>query len=433
MKPMYLAKKSTPFLPCSHQVSKADVLIIGGGAAGLSVAASLLRRRSHFSIAIVEPQDKHYYQPGWTLVGGGEFDHSKTERPMSRCIPKGVQWINGAVAEFEPEGNIVALTGGEHISYRILIVCPGIQLNWNAIEGLPETLGKNNVTSNYLFDLAPYTWRLVQSLKSGVALFTQPPMPIKCPAGPQKAMYLSCDHWQRQGVLSKIRVEFNSASEVLFSVPEFVPPLMQYVKTYNVELALTTSLKAIDGPAHKAWFDVKYDDGSDKMVEKTFDMIHVVPPQSAPEFVRKSSLANPEGWVEVDPETLRHSRYSNIFSLGDVCSAPNAKTAAAVRKQAPVVAENVLSALESREIRAIYNGYGSCPVIVERGKVILAEFGYGGKLLPTFPLDPLKPRKSFWVLKRKVIPFVYWDLMMKGREWLIHPQTKTPARQRYVV
>ena len=211
----------------------------------------------NLSIAIVEPQDKHYYQAGWTLVGGGAFDYSKTKRPMSRCIPKGAQWINGAASEFAPERNVVVLKSGEHIGYRILIICPGIQLNWDAIEGLPETLGKNNVTSNYLVDLAPYTWQIVQSLKEGTALFTQPLMPIKCPAGPQKAMYLSCDHWRRQGALGNFQVEFNSASGVLFSVPEFVPPLMQYVRRYNVKLALTTNLKAIDGPARKAWFQAQ--------------------------------------------------------------------------------------------------------------------------------------------------------------------------------
>ena len=185
------------------------------------------------------------------------------------------------------------------------------------------------------------------------------------------------------------------------------------------------------GQREKLGFRLRLDDGAIETVEKTFDMIHVVPPQSAPDFVRESPLASAEGWVEVDPETLRHKRYSNIFSLGDVCSAPNAKTAAAVRKQAPVVAENVVAALDGGELRAIYNGYGSCPIIVERGKVILAEFGYGGKLLPTFPLDPLKPRKSFWLLKQKVIPYVYWDLMLKGREWLTTTRLRAdrPNRQ----
>ena len=158
-----------------------------------------------------------------------------------------------------------------------------------------------------------------------------------------------------------------------------------------------------------------------RTVEKDFDMIHVVPPQTAPDFVRKSALADAAGWVEVSPETLQHPRYGNVFGVGDACSAPNAKTAAAVRKQAPVVAENVLALLDGKELRAIYDGYGSCPLTVERGKVILAEFGYGGKLLPTFPLEPTTPRRSAWLLKARILPHLYWDVMLKGREWLCAP------------
>lgn len=399
-----------------------DTLIVGGGAAGCSVAASLLKRRPGLSVAIVEPRDIHYYQPGWTLVGGGIFDRARTERPMARAIPKGVKWIRAAVAGFEPERNAVVLEDGARLSYRTLIAAPGLTLRWNAIEGLSDTLGRNGVTSNYLFDLAPYTWQLVQGLRAGTAIFTQPPMPIKCAGAPQKALYLSCDYWRRKGVLDEIDVEFQTAAGVLFGVADFVPPLMKYMDRYGAQPNFNSQLVAVDGPAHKAWFDVKKGDGVVQRIERRFDMIHVVPPQSAPDFIRQSPLADSVGWIEVDPETLRHKRYGNVFGLGDGCSAPNAKTAAAVRKQAPVVAENALAVLDGRGPRALYDGYGSCPLTVERGKVILAEFGYGGKLLPTFPLDPRVPRWLAWKLKAEWMPGIYWDLMLRGREWLAEPK-----------
>jgi sulfide:quinone oxidoreductase len=398
-----------------------DVVIVGGGAAGIATASSLLHRRPELSIAIVEPREQHYYQPGWTLVGANVFDRRRTERLMSSVMPRRVTWIRAAAADFEADKNCVVLEDGERVGYRALVAAPGIKLNWQAIEGLEATLGHNGVTSNYLFDMAPYTWELVRALRSGRALFTQPAMPIKCAGAPQKAMYLSCDHWRQQAVLKDIEVEFNLAGAVLFGVKEFVPPLMRYVERYGAQLAFNSNLKAVDGPARKAWFDIKSGDGAVRTVEKSFDMIHVVPPQTAPDFVRQSALADAAGWVEVNPETLQHVRYGNIFGLGDACSAPNAKTAAAVRKQAPVVAENVLAMLDGKDIRAIYDGYGSCPLTVERGKVILAEFGYGGKLLPTFPLDPTKARRSAWVLKARLLPHLYWDVLLKGREWLCAP------------
>jgi sulfide:quinone oxidoreductase len=403
-----------------------EVLVVGGGAAGIAVAASLLRRRSEAAVAIVEPQDKHYYQPAWTLVAGGLFDPSKTERPMRHCIPKGVQWIRASVAAFDPAGNAVVLDDGERIGYRVLVICPGLQLNWHAIEGLPETLGRNGVTSNYRFELASYTWQLVRTLREGAAIFTQPPMPIKCPAAPLKALYLSSDIWRRRGTLGRIEVKLNISGAALFSVPLFVPALLNYVDRYNAALSLKTTLAAIDGPARKAWFEIQNEDGSVRRVAESFDMIHVVPPQSAPDFVRRSPLANGEGWVDVDPATLRHRRYDNVFSLGDACSAPCTKTAAAVRKQAPVVATNIAAQLSNRQPCTTYDGYGSCPIVVERGKVLLAEFGYGGTPMATFPLDPVKPRRSFWFMKRYILPFVYWHLMMTGREVLAGPTG--PAR-----
>jgi len=399
-----------------------DVVVIGGGSGGISTAASILRRRPTLSIALIEPSDKHYYQPGWTLVGGGVFDRAQTERPMSSVIPSGVKWVRAAVSAFEPEDSQVVLEDGERIAYRTLVASPGIKLDWAAVEGLKDTLGKNGVTSNYMFEMAPYTWELVQSLRGGKAIFTQPPMPIKCAGAPQKAMYLACDAWLLNGALKDIDVEFDTAGGVLFGVQHFVPSLMEYVKKYNASLCYNSNLKAVDGPAKTAWFDVKQEDGSVEVVEKSFDMIHVCPPQLAPDFVRESPLADAAGWIEVSPETLQHVRYGNIFGLGDACSAPNAKTAAALRKQSPTVAENVLAVLDGKGPRAIYDGYGSCPLTVERGKIVLAEFGYGGKLLPTFPfLDAKKPSRSAWFLKEKLLPWIYWDLMLKGQEWLAGP------------
>jgi sulfide:quinone oxidoreductase len=394
---------------------------VGGGAAGCAVSASLKRRRPTLKIAIIEPKETHFYQPGWTLVGGGVFDRRKTSRPMADCIPEGVDWIKAAVARFEPAGNAVLLEDGTPIGYSTLIAAPGLELRWDLIEGLKETLGRNGVTSNYQFDLAPYTWELVQGMKGGTALFTQPPMPIKCAGAPQKAMYLSCSFWEKRRVLKNIKVEFNNAGGVLFGVKEYVPPLMKYVTRYGADLAFNSNLKAIDGPNRMAVFEVKKEDGSVARVTKSFDMIHVVPPQSAPEFIRTSPLADGAGWVDVNPETLRHKSFGNVFALGDAGSTPNAKTAAAVRKQAPIVAENVLAVLDGQNPRAIYDGYGSCPLTVEHGKVIMAEFGYGGKLLPSFPWDSTKPRWSAWFAKVSLLPWLYFDLMLKGREWLATP------------
>ncbi|MEM5581762.1 TIGR01244 family sulfur transferase [Roseibium sp. AS2] len=407
-----------------------DVVIVGGGAAGISVASSLLSRNSDLDIAIIDPADVHYYQPGWTMVGGGIFEAADTAKTMGSLIPRGVHWIRSAVAAFEPKDNAVILDGCRVVKYDRLVVCPGLKLDWHRVEGLVDTLGKNGVTSNYRYDLAPYTWELVQNMREGRALFTQPPMPIKCAGAPQKAMYLSGDHWLRSGRLDKIDIQFMNAGGVLFGVKDYVPALMEYVKRYDADLNYFHNLVSIDGPARKAVFEVKEPDKDVRRIETEFDMIHVTPPQTAPDFIRVSPLADAAGWVDVDQATLRHATYDNVWSLGDVMNAPNAKTAAAARKQAPVVAANIVSDIRGHSATAQYDGYGSCPLTVERGKIVLAEFGYGGTLLPSFPrwlVDGTRPTRTAWLLKERILPPVYWRAMLRGKEWLAKPEKVSAA------
>ena len=401
------------------------VVIIGGGAAGIATASSLLARDPGLDIAIIDPADVHYYQPGWTLVGCGVFDAAETARTMASTIPRGVHWIKAAVAAFEPDGNAVILDGCRVVRYQQLVVCPGLKLDWHAIEGLSETLGRNGVTSNYLYHLAPYTWELVQNLRGGRAIFTQPPMPIKCAGAPQKAMYLSADHWKRGGVLDQIQIEFCSAGAVLFGVAAYVPALMEYINAYSIDLNFGYTLTRVDGPSRTATFSRLNPDGSKDTVTREFDILHVVPPQVAPDFIRVSPLADAAGWVDVDPSTLRHKKWGNIHGLGDVTNTSNAKTAAAARKQAPVVAHNVLAAIGKAKGIALYDGYGSCPLTVERGKIVLAEFTYGGALAPSFPawlVDGTRPSRLAWFLKERILPPLYWKGMLKGREWMAKPE-----------
>ncbi len=395
-----------------------EVLIIGGGSGGIGVAASLLKRQSTLDIMIVEPSDDHYYQPAWTLVGGGAFKAKDTVRPMKSVMPNGTTWIQASAEKIEPEQNLVTLSDGKSVQYEQLIVSPGLRLAWEKIEGLAETLGKNGVTSNYRYDLAPYTWELVSSINNGKVIFTQPAMPIKCAGAPQKAMYLSGDHWFKRGNLNQMDIEFNLATPALFGVKAYVEPLMEYVKKYRAKLVFTSNLVKVDGDKKLAWFDIKDADGNVTQVEKSFDIIHVVPPQVAPDVISKSPLADAGGWCEVDHHTLQHPRFPNVFAVGDICGTPNAKTAAAARKQVVVVAENLMSFRSNIALLSFYDGYGSCPLTVEKGKVILAEFGYGGKLLPTFAIDSTKPRRSAWFLKATLLPWIYWNCMLKGREWL---------------
>ncbi len=401
-----------------------SVVIVGGGAGGISVAARLKRMSNNLDIVVVDPSEFHYYQPAWTLVGGGQFDIAKTRRSMRDCLPAGVELVPGRVTAFEPEHNAVVLEGGAKIGYKFLVVAAGIQIDWDGIEGLTDTLGRNGVTSNYRFDLAPYTWRCIQQFRGGTALFTQPPMPIKCAGAPQKILYLAADYFRKNRIAADIR--FMTPGPSMFGVPFYAKALESVMRDYQAKPCFGHKLMRVDGPSKTAYFEVTTD-GTKSVQETKFDMLHVVPPQSAPRFIRESPLADTAGWVDVDKATLRHTRFANIFGIGDCTSTPNSKTAAAVKNQMPVVATNLMAALTGHGKTMTYDGYASCPLTTSAGKVMLAEFCYDGVVTPSFPIDPRSPRKIYWWLKQSFLPYLYWNIVIKGKRWpLTHKRRDFP-------
>ena len=395
-----------------------QIIVVGGGNAGLSVASKLLLANKKLDIAIIEPSDKHYYQPAWTLVGAGTFEIAKTEKPEADYIPKGATWIKDAVASFDPEQNSLTCASGQQYTYSALVVVPGIQLDWKAIEGLPETLGKNGVSSNYSFKTAPYTWELIKNFKGGTAVFTNPPTPVKCGGAPHKIMWLACDYWRKQGILDKCNVHFVSGGSVLFGVPEYRKTLEAKAAEYGVHIHLKHNVTAIDANNHTIYFEGPNAQGAMEKHQMQYDMLHVVPHQSAPDFVKHSPLADastPLGWVEVDKHTFKHTRYPNVFSCGDACNAPASRTGAAIRKQAPVMVDHILAYFENRQSTKSYNGYSACPIPTAYGRLMLAEFDYDNKPAMTFPVDQTKPRWSMWLLKKYVLPWLYWHRILQGK------------------
>ena len=390
-----------------------QIVIVGGGNAGISLAAQLLRKNHALDIAIIDPTDKHYYQPAWTLVGGGVFDIASTERSQASVMPSGVKWIKQKATGFTPEENRVNLDSGA-VTYDYLVVCAGIQLNWNAIKGLTETLGKNNVCSNYSFESAPYTFECIKNFKGGKAIFHNPSTPVKCGGAPHKIMYLATDYFRKHGVLPKADVQYWSGGARLFAVPKYEKTLLEVVKRGNIKLNFMYNLTEIDGPNKKATFVGFGEANKDEVRVVDFDMIHVTPPQSAPDFIKNSSLANAGGWVDVDKGTLQHVRHANIFSLGDSSGLPTSKTGAAIRKQAPVVVQNLLDCIAGRTPSELYTGYTSCPVVTGYGKLVLAEFDYTNTPMETFPFDQSQERWSMYLLKKYILPRMYWSAILKG-------------------
>ena len=391
-----------------------DILILGGGTAGLTVASQLAQRVGGHQIGIVEPSAMHYYQPLWTLVGGGIFPREDSAREERDLIPDAVTWIHDAVTSLDPATRSVVTTTSGTLTYDFLVVAPGVAPQWTKIPGLVESVGKpgTGVVSNYSYETVAATWEAIRSFRGGTALFTEPVTPVKCGGAPQKIMYLAEEAFRANGVREQSRVVFMNAKPTLFTAPYYIPALERVIKSRGMEVQLGQELVALRPDAREAVFrDVKT--GAEQVVR--YDMVHVTPPLSPPDFARTSPLANSDGWIEVDKFSLQHVRYPEVFGLGDASNLPTSKTGAAIRKQAPVVVENLLAHRAGQPPAARYDGYTSCPVVTGRGKLIMAEFNYAKEPVETFPADQRVERFSMYALKAYMLPRLYWHGMLRGR------------------
>lgn len=414
------------------------ILIIGGGTAGITVAAQLKRKGKSISIGLIEPSENHFYQPAWTLVGAGAFDFEKTKRKEADFIPKGVEWIKDYATGFDPENNAVLTKNSGSITYDYLVVAPGLVMNFDLLPGLKEAMETDSVGSVYT-DPQKF-WKILQNFKGGNAVFTQPTTPIKCGGAPQKIMYLSEHFFRKRGIRKDTNVIFATPGTVIFGVKEIAETLTKIIQSRDIYFKPFYAPVKIDGQKKEITFkfikpdteniesviDPKLSESvsCDTEITIKYDLLHLAPPQEAPEFIKNSSLVYQEGpnkgWLEVDINTLQHLKYPNIFGLGDVVGLPTAKTGAAVRKQAPVVVGNILELIKRQKIGTkIYEGYSSCPLVTGYGKMVLAEFKYNN-IRDSHPLiskfvDTTKEQFSMWLLKKYGLPFIYWNLMLRGK------------------
>lgn len=409
-----------------------QILIIGGGTAGIMVAAQLIKQKKRTKVAIIEPAEVHFYQPAWTLVGAGTYDYDNTARPMASVIPKQATWIKDRATGFDPENNTVHTASSGDITYDYLVVAPGLAYNMDLVPGLGDAIDKGVVCSNYTDP--KHTWEVIKNFKGGTALFTQPTTPIKCGGAPQKIMYLAESHWEKSGARKDTEVVFATPGTTIFGVPEIRETLMEVVNRKDINLRFGYQLKKIDAENQIAWYafadHMKEHNHKDIKIEKDgeltgihYDMLHTAPPSVAPAFVRNSALANEAGWMTVDHETMQHEEYPNIFGLGDIAALPTAKTGAAIRKQVPIVVDNIDLLIKSNHLgRKAYNGYSSCPLVTDYGKMVLAEFDYDNKFTPDPKLKQMLIRDSskeswrLWMLKKYILPYLYWNKMMRGQD-----------------
>jgi Uncharacterized NAD(FAD)-dependent dehydrogenases len=411
--------------------SKANgkIVIVGGGAAGLSMAARLENWLDSPDITLIDPSDRQYYQPGFTLIASGVYTADEVWKKQEDCIPDGVNWLKDSVVAIDPERNSVTTSANGNISYDFLVLTTGLQTNWEKVEGITkDTLGVGNAHSIYDYEGARKTWIAIQSFvqTGGRGVYTDTYTKHKCGGAPKKICLLTEHHARKQDKRENVALDFFTASKALYDVAHYTPRLEEIYKERNVPINLNMQLKGVDTEAKRAHFErVTTVDGVKTYtpVIEDYDFLHFTPPMTAPDFLRDSGLCTTtdkdevETWVPVDKHTLVHTKYPNVISLGDCSNQPTSKTSAAIRMQVPVAAKNLISIMEGKEPTESYNGYAACPIITDYGHVLLCEFDYDKKPATSFPftmMDTSQELWAAWLLKVYVLKPLYFYGMIKG-------------------
>ena len=401
--------------------SRARILILGAGAAGLAAASRLVRRLDGAEITLIDRRREHLYQPGFTLVAAGLKSKDYVVSATRDHVPAGANLIEEAAAEIDPVSRTVTTESGRRLSYDFLIVATGLALDYGAIEGMDVArIGRDGLGSVYAGpEQAEATWRAMSDFadRGGAGIFLRPATEMKCAGAPLKYAFITDDILRRRGNRGRAELTYNAHNRVLFSVPIVAEKVRMLYQDRGIRVTHDHVLRAIDPGRRIATFRTP---GGD--VEQRYDFINVVPPMRAPQVVRNSPLpwqSGPfaaDGWAEVDRATLRHVRFPEVFCVGDVAGVPKGKTAASVKWQVPVAVDHLVAAIQGRESAERYNGYTSCPLITRIGRAMLVEFDYNDNLVPSFPgvIAPLEELWITWIMKEVGLKPTYLA-MLRGR------------------
>ncbi|KAL0272971.1 UNVERIFIED_CONTAM: hypothetical protein PYX00_005758 [Menopon gallinae] len=390
------------------------LLIVGGGAGGCTIAAKFAPKLGK-SVIVVEPSDVHYYQPMFTLIGGGMKKLKDSVRHMKDVLPSDVEWIKDSVQKLEPQRNYVMTQNGTRINYEFLVVAAGLKVDFTKIPGLLDglTMPGSGVCSNYSPNFVEKTYSSLDGFVEGNVIFTYPNTPVKCGGAPQKICYIAEEYLQRSGKRRKANVIYNTSLGVIFPVKKYADSLWQVCNSRGIDVNLKTNLVAIEPERRVAVFENL--NNPEVKTEMQYSVLHVTPPMGPPPFLRCSPMiCDDAGYLDIDKNTLRHKFFSNIFGIGDCTSLPTSKTAAAVAAQSGVLYDNLLLAMSDQPPASSYNGYTSCPLVTGYSKCILAEFDYDLQPLETMPFDQGRESMLAFHMKKDMMPFLYWNFMLRG-------------------
>jgi sulfide:quinone oxidoreductase len=401
-----------------------DVVVIGGGNAGISLAARLVRDGCR-DVALVDPAEVHHYRPLLSYVAGGMAALEDLRRPQRDVVPDGVRWYRDRVVGVDAQRSTVRLAGGGELTYADLAVCPGSEVDWDAIPGSRDAMTTPAASTSYLPEHAADTWTMLSGLREGRAVFAIADRYVPCAPVGLKPLFLAADHWRRAGVLDRIAIELLVEGDALAPQAQADRQLREAAAGYGVRVRTGVRLAAVDPtartvevlPARRPDGEGTPDDGAPARERVPYDALYLAPPHRAPAWVAASGLGtdDSDGFVAVDPRTLQHEVHPRVWGLGDAAAVDALPSGGALRKQVPVVAENIAARRTGRPMRH-YSGYSVAPVTTSRRRLLLGEFDRAGRPEPTVRIpDLVRPRRSLLLFDRYLEPQVYWHRLLRGK------------------
>ncbi|GMA31342.1 NAD(P)/FAD-dependent oxidoreductase [Litorihabitans aurantiacus] len=393
-------------------VARHDVVVVGGGNAGLSLAGKLLREGAR-DVAVVEPARVHHYRPMLSYVAGGQAELAELQHAQDEVGPSGARRYAGAVVAVDPRRSTVTLADGRELGYGDLALCPGSDVDWDAIPGSREAVATPAASTSYLPEHAVDVWPMLTGVRAGRVVVVVDDRHVPCAPVILKPLVMALEHWRATGVRGAIDVEVLLASETFVPLPRAEAELRAMLEEQGVALRTGVRVSAVeprDGDGDGG--TVVTVDG----VRTPYDALLLAPPHRAPAWVAASGLTTSEGgFVVVDPDTLQVPGHPRIWALGDVADLDALPSGGALRQQVPVVAHNIAARRTGRAMR-IYDGYSIAPVTTRAHRLLLAEFDRDGREEPTIPVgDLVRPRAASWFFDRYVEPVVYLRRLLRGK------------------
>jgi len=392
------------------------IVILGAGTAGTMMLNKLhnILDKEEWELTIVDQYKTHYYQPGFLFIPFGVYKKQDVIKPKHDFFPSGVNVIYNKIDRVEGENNRVLLDGGQILNYDFLIIATGTQTRPEETPGLKDKLWYKDIFDFYTIEGALALHERFKDFKGGDLVMCIAEVPFKCPVAPLEFVFLAEAYFTKKGIRDKVNISFVTPMSGAFTKPVATKMLSELMTEKNINIIPDFYIEKVDNDSKKL---VSYDER-----EVPFDILTIVPVNMGNDMVERSGLGDDMNFVKTDKFTLQSQDFENIFVLGDAANIPTSKAGSVAHFAGEILTENLLSAIEGRELHAKFDGHANCYIETGYGKGALIDFNYTTEPLPgTFPLPGIGP---FGLLKNTKINhygkilfrWIYWHMLLKGKE-----------------